>query len=179
MRQGGDHKPERSGLGDASGRGALAPASTSSTAAAVCHRAPPPNALCSRAMGCPRCATGRGRVKSLHDDRRRNLRKRQLQGLASRPLALRSASERRGESGIIADLYLSRPPGSLRTSAPGPCKPCARSAAVGCASPTEGGALLCRRAATSNPWQSVINVGSQEACVGLCAPNRGRGGHAP
>ena len=67
VRQGGDHKSERSGLGDASGRGALAPATTSSTAAAVCHRAPPPNALCSRAMGCPRCATGRGRVKSLHD----------------------------------------------------------------------------------------------------------------
>ena len=70
VRQGGDHKPERSGLGDASGRGALAPATASSTAAAVCHRAPPPNALWSRAMGCPRCATGRGRVKSLHDDRR-------------------------------------------------------------------------------------------------------------
>ena len=67
VRQGGDHKSERSGLGDASGRGALAPATTSSTAAAVCHRAPPPNALCSRAMGCPRSATGRGRVKSLHD----------------------------------------------------------------------------------------------------------------
>ena len=67
VRQGGDHKSERSGLGDASGRGALAPATTSSTAAAVCHRAPPPNALWSRAMGCPRCATGRGRVKRLHD----------------------------------------------------------------------------------------------------------------
>ena len=48
VRQGGDHKSERSGLGDASGRGALAPATTSSTAAAVCHRAPSQRALFSR-----------------------------------------------------------------------------------------------------------------------------------